>query len=508
MINYDEDTDRGGRHNNHDELFSQSFAVPKHSKSESAKSGLMDRREEGPFTDSVNLWDDIRKLEVKISRCSEDGPMIGSPVDGSACNRFRSQRVSSSTSPKVDTACDDLQVFISEEAMHQDPGSCFQASSFRLDHHHHNLKQQNHRKRNEIENKNGTSRDREGVSTNCSSPSSSSSSSFSSPSSSGSSSAASSDHEADTAPCEQENCLSSSSSSPLPLCERVKAKKIEIVLRPASHYLVTADDHHNQSRDDETEKTKVNHELTKGKQDEHGVKSSCSSSSSSSSSSLVSSTSSESLCSSSASSMMSELSKGILNLERNEQQLKEKLQQLEWINKEFVRELEMREILFLTRESEEKDWKKIKSNHDRDILELQLARKQLVQKISSLHQSLDHEQQDSSDQNSKWREMKMEQGVMIARQEEQEVIGKRRLLGEETENHDPASSSTASSPSLGKKTEEQNLLLLIENLQKQESNLDSQISVMESQLLSVRIAKSAPIPGGRLNSIFLMTIVF
>ncbi|CAG2105213.1 unnamed protein product, partial [Medioppia subpectinata] len=51
-----------------------------------------------------------------------------------------------------------------------------------------------------------------------------------------------------------------------------------------------------------------------------------------------------------------ELTTKLAKLETNEQQLRERLVQLEWINKEFVRELELREKIFFEREKNQNEW--------------------------------------------------------------------------------------------------------------------------------------------------------
>lgn len=496
----------------------------------------------------LNLWDDIQKLEAEISSCSrsvvEQNDHLNDERAGQRCNRSRKRSERGPRGSSVDTGCDDLQFFISEDVMRENPGSCFEASTFRVDHQHlpnHQVNRRSHnnlhderekengmRQKSSFKRNNRLENDQETPDTaddnaphdfdkksQSSLPSSQSSflpsvatSSSSYPSSHSTSlSSSSSDREAASdAHCEQKNL----SSSPLPICERVKAKKIEIILHPTSHYLKKDDEANHASDDhhpDVNEKTKGGGKKNQGSNDRKNKRDSCDTPL------HISSGSSPSPSASSSPTgvppaviIMSEMSRGILNLERNERQLKEKLMQLEWINKEFVRELEMREVLFLTRESEEREWKKIKSNHDQDIHDLNLLQKQIQQRIFRLQQQEEkrrrrerrdgeedsHLRSDSiinnreitisslqGDQNPKWMQM------MIPG--EQEVMRQRRVENDLMSDPDADHQHHNQHQNLQeKKTEEQNFPLLIENLQKQESELQKEISLKETQVESVR----------------------
>ena len=79
-----------------------------------------------------------------------------------------------------------------------------------------------------------------------------------------------------------------------------------------------------------------------------------------------------------------DMSTCLILLESNEEQLKEKLIQLECINKEFVRELELREKLFMSRELQEKEWKTAKEGKLKEINSIDSEIKQMDEKINMI----------------------------------------------------------------------------------------------------------------------------
>lgn len=74
----------------------------------------------------------------------------------------------------------------------------------------------------------------------------------------------------------------------------------------------------------------------------------------------------------------------INKLETNEQLLRERLLQLEWINKEFVRELELREKIFFEREKKHKEWLVSENEFKQIICELQSEKNSLEIKVKDL----------------------------------------------------------------------------------------------------------------------------
>ncbi|XP_054168634.1 putative leucine-rich repeat-containing protein DDB_G0290503 [Oppia nitens] len=95
---------------------------------------------------------------------------------------------------------------------------------------------------------------------------------------------------------------------------------------------------------------------------------------------------------SSAHHLTPEIKNEILKLETNEHQLRERLVQLEWINKEFVSELELREKIFFERENIQKDWMNCEKQFIQSISELKSEIKSLEFQdieMKALRQSLD-----------------------------------------------------------------------------------------------------------------------
>lgn len=79
-------------------------------------------------------------------------------------------------------------------------------------------------------------------------------------------------------------------------------------------------------------------------------------------------------------------------LEKNEKLLKDKLSNLEWINKEFVKELELREQLLLTRESEVKELMSLRLSFSRDLEVIHAERRKMFDKMKYLLSSKKEEE--------------------------------------------------------------------------------------------------------------------
>jgi hypothetical protein len=84
----------------------------------------------------------------------------------------------------------------------------------------------------------------------------------------------------------------------------------------------------------------------------------------------------------------SEISQKLTKLEQNEHHLKDKLQKLEWINKEFVHELECRERIFFTTEAKLKEFSLIKTNFESEVLSIRTQLHQVKQDKTEYHLSL------------------------------------------------------------------------------------------------------------------------
>ncbi len=83
-------------------------------------------------------------------------------------------------------------------------------------------------------------------------------------------------------------------------------------------------------------------------------------------------------------SLPSDIITKINKLETNEQLLRDRLLQLEWINKEFVRELELREKIFFEREKKHKEWLVSENEFKQIISELQSEKNSLEIKVKDL----------------------------------------------------------------------------------------------------------------------------
>lgn len=78
-----------------------------------------------------------------------------------------------------------------------------------------------------------------------------------------------------------------------------------------------------------------------------------------------------------------QISLKLTKLQQNEHQLKDKLMKLEWINKEFVHELECREKIFFSTESKMKEFSLIKTNFETQLQSLERQLNQVRQEKSN-----------------------------------------------------------------------------------------------------------------------------
>lgn len=79
-----------------------------------------------------------------------------------------------------------------------------------------------------------------------------------------------------------------------------------------------------------------------------------------------------------------ELSERLAQLSRNEQMLRERLLELEWINKEFVRELEVRERLFIERQAANKEFHESEEVLNKEMHQLQLELAEMQNAIEEM----------------------------------------------------------------------------------------------------------------------------
>lgn len=119
-----------------------------------------------------------------------------------------------------------------------------------------------------------------------------------------------------------------------------------------------------------------------------------------------------------------EIYQRINKLENNEQQLKDKLLQLEWINKEFVKELELREKLFIEKQQQHHQWCKQQDELINAIEKLQCERKQLSGKVSELEIEKNHLVQQINAHRSALEEIKKEheREIKQAKKEQENVV--------------------------------------------------------------------------------------
>lgn len=83
----------------------------------------------------------------------------------------------------------------------------------------------------------------------------------------------------------------------------------------------------------------------------------------------------------------SQVSQRLVKLEQNERLLRDKLIKLEWINKEFVHELELRERILNSKEADHKELQLIKSTFSHEVQRIQSALDQVNQKLTHHHEN-------------------------------------------------------------------------------------------------------------------------
>ena len=82
----------------------------------------------------------------------------------------------------------------------------------------------------------------------------------------------------------------------------------------------------------------------------------------------------------------SQMSHRLVKLEQNERLLRDKLIKLEWINKEFVHELELRERILNSKEADHKELQLIKSTFSHEVQRIQSQLNQVSQKLGQHHE--------------------------------------------------------------------------------------------------------------------------